>query len=91
MKARKRVLFIEMTARSQKLYVSFTSVSLQLFLICKSVKNISSLKYSVKSQKQKEECSRITSQNLGSQLRVVGVEPFALYTFLKKKKSQRIE
>lgn len=31
--------------------------SLQLFLICKSVTNISSLKYSVKSQKQEEEHS----------------------------------
>lgn len=58
----------------------------QLFLICKSVKKISSLKHSANFQKRKKEHNRIASQSMGSKLRVFGFESFALYTFLKKKK-----
>lgn len=57
----------------------------QLFLICKSVKKISSLKHSANLQKQKKEHNRITSQSMGSKLRVSGFESFALYTFTKNK------
>lgn len=64
----------------------YTRQSPQLFLICKSVKKISSLKHSANLQKQKKEHNRIASQSMGSKLRVFGFESFALYTFTKKYK-----